>query len=646
MKPTQKHKKRAEELKAKSQQLAEKAAELKKQATQMAEAEQLQQQIRERIGNRKEGLRAEVEKLRATLKQNGLEKSNAMERMTAVGRELDRLAERELENIEPKLTNARKMADLLDEKTRQERQAELEKRAKQAESEAKAAEALAKKLNEQADRAEKAADAADGEQEKAASRKRPAGCGSRFRSNGSGPSERAAAGRARSAATPARSPIPPAAAGSWRRRVADRKRWRRASIRCCCETLGPWASTAEIKGEAGRILQEQKELQAQLEALDKKGLTGKSPEELDPQQKADLENLQDTQRRLQERTAGLLNKMKRVAEMRGDKDPETAKELKEAAEKAEEGNLAGQMKEAGDSIKQNKLNEAKQKQRRAVAELEKLVKNLEDRREERELDRIRKKMREAEKMVRKLLRTSRRSCARRSERQARLAIRSKTPGRAGTIGSATEETARGNRKGARTTVAAGQRTGQARALAVGPARRWRGSSGNWNCPASGKAGQRETGGRARPAGGGAAGAGASAQEGRRGAGPRATGAGGRRDQSRIRKDGVRKGTSWSRSCIQDRLLESSAWSRKLLGEASATWVEGVKRDWAEETAARGEEGPFRRLPSSPDCWSRSARAMDQAGKRFEEMREMRWFARSRNWRRCPIPRPATCRGWL
>ena len=93
--------------------------------------------------------------------------------------------------------------------------------------------------------------------------------------------------------------------------------------------------------------------------------------------------------------------MKRVAENRADKDPETAKELKEAAEKADEGNLAGQMKEAGDSIQQNKLNEARKKQERAVAELEKLVKNLEDRREA-ELDRLARKLREAQQKVEEL----------------------------------------------------------------------------------------------------------------------------------------------------------------------------------------------------------------------------------------------------
>ncbi len=124
-------------MRERSKELTAQAETLKKQAAQLSEAEQLQAQIRERVGNEREGLRAEIDRLRQTLRQNGLQDSNAMNRMKMVGNELDRLAERELENIEPKLTNVRKMAELLDENTRQERQAELEKQAKQAEQQAR-----------------------------------------------------------------------------------------------------------------------------------------------------------------------------------------------------------------------------------------------------------------------------------------------------------------------------------------------------------------------------------------------------------------------------------------------------------------------------------------------------------------------------
>ena len=59
----------------------------------LLQAEQLQQQIRERVGTQKEGLRADLNRLLATLDQNGMRKSAARDRMSDVARELDRLAD-------------------------------------------------------------------------------------------------------------------------------------------------------------------------------------------------------------------------------------------------------------------------------------------------------------------------------------------------------------------------------------------------------------------------------------------------------------------------------------------------------------------------------------------------------------------------
>jgi hypothetical protein len=394
----EKHQKRAEELREKAKEHAAKAEMLRKQASQLSEAEQLQQQIRERVGDRKEGLRAEVERLRQTLRQNNMENSNAMMRMTAVANELDRLAERELENIEPKLINARKMAELLDEKTRQERMAELEKQAKDAEQQARDSEALAQKLNEKAAQAEQAAGNADDEQQK----ERKAAEGKQLRQQAQQQLVKAAEKRAqaqRDRRDAAMKPDPDRP----RRELAEARRGQETvedRLTALLQRLEPWSSTAEIKGEAGKILQEQKDLMAQAEEMEKKNL-GKSLDELTPGEKADLDNLQDMQRRLQERTAELIEKMKKVAEKRAEKDPQTAQELKNAAEDAEKGGLTGQMKEAGENIKKNRLSDARKKQREALAELERLTKNLEDRREA-ELDRLRKKLREMEEQIERL----------------------------------------------------------------------------------------------------------------------------------------------------------------------------------------------------------------------------------------------------
>jgi hypothetical protein len=82
------------------------------QLDELQQAEQLQQQIRERVGaERQEGLRAEVARLLDTLKDNNLPRSAAHERMEAVQAELDRLAREELDQIEPRLTNVRKEND-------------------------------------------------------------------------------------------------------------------------------------------------------------------------------------------------------------------------------------------------------------------------------------------------------------------------------------------------------------------------------------------------------------------------------------------------------------------------------------------------------------------------------------------------------
>lgn len=76
---------------------------------QLVEAEQLQQQVRARVGTEEqEGLRGQVARILRTLRDNHLPQSGDQERMEMVAAELKRLAEEELDQIEPRLTTARK----------------------------------------------------------------------------------------------------------------------------------------------------------------------------------------------------------------------------------------------------------------------------------------------------------------------------------------------------------------------------------------------------------------------------------------------------------------------------------------------------------------------------------------------------------
>src|SRR5262249_30175436 len=72
------------------------------------QAEQLQQQINARVGTPREGLRAEVARILQALTDNRVPRSGAQERMETVATELERLAAKELGQIEPNLTRARK----------------------------------------------------------------------------------------------------------------------------------------------------------------------------------------------------------------------------------------------------------------------------------------------------------------------------------------------------------------------------------------------------------------------------------------------------------------------------------------------------------------------------------------------------------
>ncbi|MGH7171493.1 MAG: hypothetical protein ACRELG_14555, partial [Gemmataceae bacterium] len=249
----------------------------------LLQAEQLQQQIRERIGNEKEGLRSEVKRILDGLKSNGMEKTAAQERMKDVAREMERLAENELQQIEPRLTNARKLAELLDEKTRQERKAQLETRARQAEQEASASEETARKKEREAAEAEKKADLSSSEADQ-----------TRYRQEAKLQRERAKelrqkanelqrqADRDRRDANQKRDPAQP------RKELADARKAQEEVEKTLNDLLTrrlePWTSSHEIKGEANRLLEEQKRLQAELEKLaeqqEKNNATGKSPAQL------------------------------------------------------------------------------------------------------------------------------------------------------------------------------------------------------------------------------------------------------------------------------------------------------------------------------------------------------------------------------
>ncbi len=149
-------------------------------------------------------------------------------------------------------------------------------------------------------------------------------------------------------------------------------------------------------------MQEQQQLNRDTEELsNQQGVLGAKEKDLTPEQKAQIARLTQGQQKLADRADQLLKKMDAVAEERKAKDPDTAEELRHAAEEARKDDVPGLMQQARDELHQNQLKSAGADQQKALAQLEKLVKNLEDRRDA-ELDRLARKLREEEKKLAEL----------------------------------------------------------------------------------------------------------------------------------------------------------------------------------------------------------------------------------------------------
>ena len=313
--------------------------------------------------------------------------------------ELDRLAEKELDPIEQRLAEARKQAELDDDKARADSKAALEKRARE----------LTDKANATAKDADsKAAEAAKDE---ALADRIPMGDAERDRLGAEADKLKKEAAELQAKADQLKQQAErarkDAASGgsSQPRELLDDARLHQEEVEKTPSNdlltrLEPWSSTREVKGEANKLLEEQRKLNAELEELTKKekDLLGKPRDELTDKQKAELEELHDAQQRVEERTSQLLEKMERLRQERAQKDPDGAKELQDARDQAVKDDVVGQMKQAKEDVQQNRIQEAQKNQEGAVKGLQKMVKTLEDRREA-ELDRLVKKMREAEKKL-------------------------------------------------------------------------------------------------------------------------------------------------------------------------------------------------------------------------------------------------------
>ena len=105
------------------------------------------------------------------LRANGMKNSPVRDRMERVDQELNRLAENELQQIDPRLTAAMKEAELLDPKNKEQRKQLKGEQARDLERQAREKEQDAQSRSADADRAEQRAEESRDAEEKARDRK-------------------------------------------------------------------------------------------------------------------------------------------------------------------------------------------------------------------------------------------------------------------------------------------------------------------------------------------------------------------------------------------------------------------------------------------------------------------------------------------
>jgi hypothetical protein len=316
---------------------------------QLLEAREEQKKLQDRIGkDTSEMLQKDVDRIRRALEDNQLPRSSANDKMDNVARALKRLAGDRLNRIQERIEKA--LRDQEEARDLEQEKEKLEGREREADKEADPAKKRQLKAQLKAER-----------QKLEEKQRRPLA-----------------------------------------ERNNDLKQTRQdqeevqKTLEGLLTDLVPFVTGQEMQDRAKALLREERELEQETQKL------GRQEREVDrewdqvkkrqqkAQLKAEREKQAERQRRLAERTRQLLNDMRDVAQERSESNPEMARKLNRAAEEGMKNQVADQMKQAEEDLRQGRMNEAARNQRGSARTLEKVAAAMEERREE-ELDRLSKK---------------------------------------------------------------------------------------------------------------------------------------------------------------------------------------------------------------------------------------------------------------
>jgi hypothetical protein len=166
------------------------------------------------------------------------------------------------------------------------------------------------------------------------------------------------------------------------------------------DEMKQWVNYSHFHREIGQLSKAQEEIVADTSAAGRRTLT-RSFNDLNPQERADLERLAQRQYELARRMSRLEQGMEDMASTVRQEDPLAADTVNDALDHARAAGIAEAMRSSGEQVEQNRLGQAHDRQQKVASDLRELLDILSNRREH-ELGRLVKKLREAEERLARL----------------------------------------------------------------------------------------------------------------------------------------------------------------------------------------------------------------------------------------------------
>lgn len=168
---------------------------------------------------------------------------------------------------------------------------------------------------------------------------------------------------------------PPQAGQAERDQAAQAQQEVRRQLAELIDTLDQGEDTYASRRAIENLVADQKALMERTAAAGQR-TTGKSAQQLAPEDRQELQDIAEAQQQLAERLQDAVEKMQDREQKMRESDPAAAQAMAQAAQRAQRDQTADRMQQAGQQARQNQTNNAQQQQQQAIQSMEQMLEEL------------------------------------------------------------------------------------------------------------------------------------------------------------------------------------------------------------------------------------------------------------------------------